>query len=192
MRDYDRSHVKSADILRPATPQQLLVPRIEVISSAKLHAQRARKRDGEKERKEARQSYLFWRRERPPKRQSQRAHRERVAKARIAPPRFIKQRLRREESLLDRRSTQSVVVNCYTSSNVSLKHTTRIDKGSPLKCLERILTPCCALVATRLRVGKLYRNKQRDVKESCILVGECMVTRGREGATGERAVAKEA
>lgn len=25
MRDYDRSHVKSADILRPATPQQLLV-----------------------------------------------------------------------------------------------------------------------------------------------------------------------
>lgn len=77
-----------------------------------------------------------------------------MAKARIAPPRFIKQRLRREESLLDRRSTQSVVVNCYTSSNVSLKHTTRIDKGSPLKCLERILTPCCALVATRLRVGK--------------------------------------
>lgn len=25
MQDYDRSHVKSADILRPATPQQILV-----------------------------------------------------------------------------------------------------------------------------------------------------------------------
>lgn len=58
VRPNDRHHENIRLVVIVVSPPSLQVPRIEVISSAKLHAQRARKRDGEKERKETRQSYL--------------------------------------------------------------------------------------------------------------------------------------